>query len=275
MIFNRITKADIVDDADPRVTPPSAARVASLGEYADTEHSIMTASVVVFIRVLDVAEAVVAAGTASITVYVKDKSSGFWLKTDAAHAALAVNQVLFVPIPAVQSDVDVFVQLTSITGAGATHVVYGIAPGGPTAPDISISSVNLNIAAGAGGLATETTLAALNAKTDGPWSSYTSTVREKTATVKGTAGDLKSFVVNLATDAGATLYVQAHDAAAATPVSTGTIKFVLGPIIPGDVKVIDLEKMTFAAGIKLAESTTEDTYTAPGTDKTLWHARYV
>jgi hypothetical protein len=106
-----------------------------------------------------------------------------------------------------------------------------------------------------------------------PWTSYTSAAREKTGTVKATVGTLKSCVCSLLST-GAAGFVQAHNAATATPVATATIRFVLGPINPGDVRYYELESMAFAAGIKLAISTTEDTYTAPGTDDALWHARF-
>lgn len=97
----------------------------------------------------------------------------------------------------------------------------------------------------------------------GPWSEYTTaaTYREQVAIVKATAGVLRDFMVNLKTD-GSAGYLQLHDAASATALTSATRRFSFGPIVPGDTKVIDTGAFTLAAGIKLAWSSTEDAYTA-------------
>jgi hypothetical protein len=102
-------------------------------------------------------------------------------------------------------------------------------------------------------------------------SNYVSSARETISIIKGTGGTLFTLTVNCKNSANA-VYLQLHNAATATTPVTGTIKLPLGKIYPGQTRKFEIDGVSFSNGIKLAESSTEDSYTAAG-ETALWSCK--
>lgn len=95
---------------------------------------------------------------------------------------------------------------------------------------------------------------------------YTSDARERTANVAHVAPNaVDLFSVTVQSNAAGTLYLQLHDAPDGTPVSTSTLRMPLGAVPAGAIQGYPVRSRV-GKGLKLALSSTLDTYTDPAAD---------
>ncbi len=133
MQLTAIQKANVTDDADPRLTPPTAARIMLVPAFCDRAQKLATQSLVLRIRVKVAAGTLATSGAAVLTLYVLDATSGLWTKVDGSPSTVLSDQLYTIGYPALVGATQAFVQLTGIVGTSADHVEIGWEAGGPAA----------------------------------------------------------------------------------------------------------------------------------------------
>lgn len=128
MNFTLIAKADVADDADPNVTPPAAARVATIAELIGSKQNVLVGGLALAVRVLTAGNALCADGVADLIPWIYDEATTAWIKGPSSLAALVVNASSIVPLPAAAMTTKVFVQAKTIGGTNKDHVQILVAP---------------------------------------------------------------------------------------------------------------------------------------------------
>lgn len=215
MIFKTQAVAAVTDDLDPRSGAPGAAaataRIIQIPAYIDHEKQVATASVALAVRVLTAGATITADGVATLTLYVKDQSSAVWRRVGAT-PSLSNDQVYAIPLPATGQPASVFVAATAISGTSGTNIEIDVAAAGPISPEAAVTGVT-------GGVATQVTLAALNAKV--PALSRTATGNITTA-----AGASTAYVELVCPGAGSALFYLSGTFAGYTIVVDGLLNGV-------------------------------------------------
>ncbi len=126
MNLTKYVKTDAAADADPRTTPPAAERKFLLQHHRVADIEI--GAVALRFRVLDAADALVAAGTVDVQIYIWDSEGSLWLLHDDLVGAVARDRTLMIGLPPTMQTATIFVQITNVTGTGAAKVEIGYAP---------------------------------------------------------------------------------------------------------------------------------------------------
>lgn len=128
MNFSLVTKAGVVDDAAP--SGDMGARELELPASWDSQKRWPTGSLSAYFEVLDANGALIPAGTLTAQLWLKDNATKRWIKVGAAQTAVAVDVLTEWKTSGINTDCKAFLQLTTITGAGAASVKTFVAPTG-------------------------------------------------------------------------------------------------------------------------------------------------
>lgn len=173
MNFQKISKANTTNDTLPTASAPTTRIIHLPGTY-DKDGSEQTASVAVYIRVLDSVGAVISAGTATLQLFLYDTANTIWVPASDPITACPVNSLRAIGFPPLPGPTDAWIAVTSVTGTDRTSVDVYVQASGLLAGDVNIGDVTLGaVTVTSGSITADTELPAAAAVAEADTSTVT------------------------------------------------------------------------------------------------------